>query len=98
MTPTSQSSFVFRARFRCQFIVFPTNPVIRELQGRAIFDSVYTKNFRIVFRILAFVMNVIYYYKFLGFDINVTIDNLKVRILSFSMVLNISITITSAKL
>ena len=43
-------------------------------------------------------MNVICYYKFLGFDINVTIDNLKVRILSFSMVLNISIIITSAKL
>ena len=43
-------------------------------------------------------MNVIYYYKFLGFDINLTTDNLKVRILSFSMVLNISIIITSAKL
>ena len=43
-------------------------------------------------------MNVIDYYKFLGFDINLTIDNLKVRILSFSMVLNISVIITSAKL
>ena len=43
-------------------------------------------------------MNVKDYYKFLGFDINLTIDNLKVRILSFSMVLNISVIITSAKL
>ena len=39
-------------------------------------------------------MNVIYYYKFLGFDINLTIDNLKIRILSFFNGLTTSIIIS----